>query len=92
MCWFRGFPFGVFVFVSFETGGFPGWKVGYTMGRFVNIQGVSYVVVRLNFQGRSGLWSASYLTSSGSEAIGWFAASQFTDVALAPRECVRQGC
>lgn len=22
----RGFPFGVFVFVSFETGGFPGWK------------------------------------------------------------------
>lgn len=25
----RGFPFGVFVFVSFETGGFPGWKLGF---------------------------------------------------------------
>jgi hypothetical protein len=62
------------------------------MGRFVNIHGVSFEVVRVNFLGRSGMWSASYRTSSGGEEIGWFAASQFTDVALAPRECVRQGC
>ena len=67
-------------------------KWGYTMGRFVNIGGVSFEVVRVNFQGRSGMWSALYRTDSGSEALGWFAASQFTDVELAPRPVLRQGC
>ena len=67
-------------------------KGGDVMGRFVNIQGVSYVVVRVNFQGRTGMWSASYLTGFGSEEIGWFAASQFTDVRLAVRPVLRQGC
>lgn len=60
---------------------------------YVNIIGVSYKVVKVNFiHYNKTCWSVTYIDQAGFGATGWFHESQFAKEALPPKPILRQGC